>query len=38
MAHKGKVPEIEVLLPRALLALFPEAQAEVKVSANTIAG
>ena len=38
MAHNGKVPEVEVILPRALLALFPEAQAEVKVSANTIAG
>jgi sulfur-carrier protein len=38
MAHQGKVSEVQVLLPRALLALFPEAQAEVKISANTIAG
>jgi sulfur-carrier protein len=38
MANKGNVPEVQVILPRALLALFPEAQAEVKVSANTIAG
>ena len=38
MPHNGKAPEVQVFLPRALLALFPEAQAEVKVSANTIAG
>ena len=38
MPHNGKTPEVQVFLPRALLALFPEAQAEVKVSANTIAG
>lgn len=31
-------PEILVTLPRALLALFPEAQAEVKICAPTIAG
>jgi sulfur carrier protein ThiS len=37
MAHIGKVPEVQVILPRALLALFPEAQAEIKVSATTIA-
>jgi molybdopterin converting factor small subunit len=38
MAREDEIPEVQVILPRALLALFPEAQAEVKVSANTIAG
>jgi molybdopterin converting factor small subunit len=34
---QGKVSEVQVILPRPLLALFPEAQAEVKISANTVA-
>jgi len=36
--HDDRAPEVLVILPRALLALFPEAQAEVHVSAKTIAG
>ncbi len=31
-------PDVQVILPRALLALFPEAQAEVKISAKTVGG
>lgn len=38
MLHAGQASEVLVILPRALLALFPEAHAEVKVPANTIAG
>jgi molybdopterin converting factor small subunit len=38
MAREDEIPEVQVILPRALLVLFSEAQAEVKVSANTIAG
>ena len=38
MVLDGQGPEVLVILPRPLLALFPDAQAKVKVSANTIAG
>ncbi len=38
MPCNDTVPEVLVVLPRALLALFPEAQAEVRVPAQTVAG
>jgi molybdopterin converting factor small subunit len=36
--HDDRAPEVLVILPRALLALFPEARAEVRVSAKSVAG
>lgn len=38
MAHNGHAPEVLVTLPRPLLALFPDAPAEVKLAANTVEG
>jgi molybdopterin converting factor small subunit len=37
MPSNRPIPEVLVILPRPLLALFPEAKAEVKVPAKTIA-
>jgi molybdopterin converting factor small subunit len=37
MPGSGALPEVLVMLPRPLLALFPDAAAEVKVPANTVA-
>ena len=38
MAEASSTPEVKVVLPRPLLALFPEAAAEVKVSAASVDG
>jgi sulfur-carrier protein len=36
MPNKQPVPEVLVILPRPLLALFPDATAEVKIPAQTV--
>ena len=36
MSNNHRTPEVSVILPRPLLALFPEAVAHVKVPAGTI--
>jgi molybdopterin converting factor small subunit len=37
MSNSRPIPEVSVILPRPLLALFPDAVAQVKVPAGTIA-
>jgi molybdopterin converting factor small subunit len=37
MPSHHPVPEVLVILPRPLLALFPDARAEVKIPARTVA-
>ncbi len=38
MPHNDSAPEVLVILPRALLALFPDAPGEVTLFANTVGG